>query len=337
MDMKVNKWVAAGLGVVISGVFLVLAFRNLKPEEILSVIQRANFAWLAAAAGLFFVSAVLIAWRWQFLLRSIKPVSLNYLTQLVMIGYMGNNVYPFRTGEILRIVLLQRFEGIAAAKSTMTVIIERVLDGLVMLTFILVSVSVLHISSPEIQTMVRIATPLFLAAIAVFFVLAARPNALRRVIRLFSHILPGRLHTIVEHLGEEIVEGLEGLRSPKEFVGAVFASFASWGVQAFVYWMVSFAFNLNVDLATMFLVVGVVNLAGLVPASPGQIGVFEFFTGLVLTAVGVNDTQAHAYALVVHVVIWLPVTLLGFYFLVKQGLGWSTITHAQELEQKAVS
>lgn len=71
----------------------------------------------------------------------------------------------------------------------------------------------------------------------------------------------------------------------------------------------------------MLLTVGVVNLAGLIPASPGQIGVFEFFVSLVLIAVAVPDTVAHAYALVVHVVIWLPVTLVGFFFLVRQGFG----------------
>jgi glycosyltransferase 2 family protein len=335
--MKINKWVAAGVGILISAVFLWIAFRNLKPEEILGVIQTANFTWLALATGVFFISTILIAWRWQFLLNAIQRVPLGYLTQLVMIGYMGNNVYPFRTGEILRIVLLQRYQQIAAAKSTMTVIVERVFDGLVMLTFILVSVNLLGITSPEIQTMARIGTPLFLVALAGFFVLAARPNLLRRVLHLISRFLPGKLHRIIEHLGEEIITGLEGLRSPKDLAGTIFASYASWGVQAILYWMVAFAFSLNVNLATMFLVVGVVNLAGLVPASPGQIGVFEFFTGLVLTAVGVNETQAHAYALVVHVVIWLPVTLLGFYFLVRQGLGWNAITHAQELEQSAVS
>ena len=85
----------------------------------------------------------------------------------------------------------------------------------------------------------------------------------------------------------------------------------------------------------MLLTVGVVNLAGLIPASPGQIGVFEFFVSLVLIAVGVADTEAHAYALVVHLVIWLPVTLAGFAFLVRQGLGWGAITHARELEQVA--
>jgi hypothetical protein len=50
----------------------------------------------------------------------------------------------------------------------MTIIVERVFDGLVMLTFILISVNLLGITSPEIQAMTRFGTPLFLLALAVF-------------------------------------------------------------------------------------------------------------------------------------------------------------------------
>jgi uncharacterized protein (TIRG00374 family) len=333
--MKINKWVVAALGIAISAVFLYFAFGKLQLAEVFSHIRQANFAWLALAAGVFFISTALIALRWQYLLRSIQPVPLGYLMQLVMIGYAGNNVYPFRTGEILRIVLLQRQHRVPIAKSTTTVVVERVFDGLVMLTFIVVSLALLHITSPHIQTMIRVAAPLFLALVIAFLALAARPNLLRRRLRSAERFLPGRLSRIADHIGEGILHGLEGLRSPADLAGAVFSSFATWGVQAALYWMVAFAFNLNVSLAAMFLVVGVVNLAGLVPASPGQVGVFEFFTGLVLGAVGVGETQAHAYALVAHVVIWLPVTALGFYYLARHGLGWGAITHAGELERSA--
>jgi uncharacterized membrane protein YbhN (UPF0104 family) len=158
---------------------------------------------------------------------------------------------------------------------------------------------------------------------------------LRRILHLLGRILPGRIHRVMTRLADEVIGGLQGLRSPADLAGAVVFSFASWMVEASVYWIVSFAFGLGVGYPVMLLTVGVVNLAGLIPASPGQIGVFEFFVSLVLIAMGVADAEAHAYALAVHVVIWLPVTLAGFAFLVRQGLGWGDITHARELEQVA--
>jgi hypothetical protein len=36
-------------------------------------------------------------------------------------------------------------------------------------------------------------------------------------------------------------------------------------------------------------------------------------------------------------VIWLPVTLVGFAFLARQGLGWNALTHARDLEDKVAA
>lgn len=334
--MKINKWLVASLGIFISGVFLWFAFRNLKPEAVWLHIQQINLAWLIIGAAVYFIAVTLISLRWQFLLRASKLISVWSLVPLVAIGYMGNNVYPFRSGEVLRILLLQREQRVPIARATTTVVVERAFDGIVMLTFIVVSLLLVDINSPEIRKVAMVAAPIFLTSATVFFIMAARPDWLRRLMYLTRYVLPGRVHKIISHIGEDVIDGLKGLRTPKDLAGAVICSFASWMVEAFVYWLVSFAFNLEVGYPVMLLTVGVVNLAGLIPASPGQIGVFEFFGGLVLIAAGIDATQAQAYILVVHVVIWLPVTLVGFFFLVRQGLGWNAITHAQELEQRAV-
>jgi len=335
--MNRNKWLAALFGILISLIFLWIAFRNLKPEEVWSNIREANPVLLVIGAIWYFSAVTIISLRWRFLLRSIKPIPLRSLIPLVCIGYTGNNIYPFRSGEILRIVLLQRDHGIRIAQATTTVIVERVFDGLVMLTFILVPLLFLDIPSPEVRTVATFAAPIFLTALVVFFVLAARPDLLRALLRVVSRILPERLGHFLHRIGEEIIEGLEALRTPGDLAGAVISSFLSWGLEASVYWIVSLAFNLGVSYPTMLLVVGVVNLAGLIPASPGQFGVFEFFVSTVLIGVAVPEAQAQAFALVVHMVIWLPVTLVGLYFLARQGLGIGAIAEARDLEQQVVS
>lgn len=332
--LKNTKWLAAGLGIGISAVFLWLAFRDLKPEDVWAYIQTADFAWLIIGAAVYFIGVTLISLRWHFLLRAIQFVSLRALVPLVTIGYMGNNVYPFRSGEFLRVYLLRRNHRFPGMKAMTTVIVERVFDGLVMLSFIALALLLGEITAPPIKRIVVIAAPLFLSAVLVFFLLAARPKTLRQLLHTFGRFVPGGLHHTLTRIADEVTAGLEGLRSPSNLAGAALSSFASWMVEAVVYWIVAWAFHLNLDYSVMLLTVGVVNLAGLIPASPGQIGVFEVFVSLVLVAAQVAPEQARAYALVVHVVIWLPVTLVGFYFLARQGLGWSAITHARELEKQ---
>lgn len=328
-----RKRIALAIGIIVSAIFLGLAFRGLHPAQFWASIQQANPVLLILAMGVYGIAVTIISLRWQFLLRALAPVSLANLIPLVSIGYMGNNIYPFRSGEVLRIVLLRRHHDVPYARGATTVIVERVFDGLVMLTFVLLPLTFLDVVSDNVQRIATLTTPIFLSALAVFLVLAARPNWLRALVSLVARWLPSRLQTILTDLSEEIILGLEGLRTPADFIGTVISSYATWAVEASVYWIVAFAFGLDLSYPVMLLTVGVVNLAGLLPASPGMIGVFEFFVREVLVAVGVDETTALAYAIAVHVVIWLPPTLAGFIFLTREGMGLRDVASAQKLKQ----
>ena len=334
--MNRKQQLAVLVGLLISAVFLWFAFRDLNPEQVLDEIQQANMAWLLIGAVWYFVAVTVITLRWQFLLRAIKFVSLRRLYPLVCIGYMGNNVYPFRSGEALRIFLLQRNNDVPIIRATTTVIVERVFDGLVMLTFIIVPLQFIDVASDDVRKVATFAAPIFLFALAVFLVLSAQPNLMRRLVAFFVGFMPEKLGSIISGISEEIIKGLESLRSPMYLAGAVGSSYLTWALEATVYWMVSFAFGLETSYAVMLVVVGTVNLAGLLPASPGQIGVFEFFVSAVLIGVGIDEILAASYALTVHIVIWLPVTVVGFIFLIREGLGWNAITRAHEIEEQAI-
>jgi uncharacterized protein (TIRG00374 family) len=257
------------LGLAISAIFLYIAFHGQKPEEVIGFIQQANMPLLLIAAAWFFVSVYVIALRWQYLLRSTKLVSAGTLFRLVCISYMGNNVYPLRGGEALRILLLQRSDGVPIVRSTTITIVERIFDGIVMVTFVVLALVVLDIQSPELRAIASVTAPLFVILLVVFFVLALKPNLMRSLVAFFSRFLPGRLRDIALKLSEEVIGALEGLRSPADLAGTVFFSYLSWALEATVYWIVAFAFGLDTPFAAMLLVIGVINLAGLLPASPG--------------------------------------------------------------------
>lgn len=281
------------------------------------------------------LAVITIAWRWQFLLKSLGNVPLLPLSQIVSIGYMGNNVYPLRAGEALRIFLLKRNHQIPVTAAVTTVFVERVFDGIVMLSFLLLGLVLSNVQSELIQQTAVVASVIFGIAVIIFFSLAAFPKIMRELVVRVASFLPESLEKIALTLSEEVLKGLDGLRNPLQLAGTVFASYLTWAIEASVYWMVMWAFGLDLPYPAALLVVGTVNLAGLIPASPGQVGVYEFFASSVMMALGVQEGTALAFALVVHLVIWLPVTLVGFIFLLRYGFGWNTITHARELEEAA--
>lgn len=327
--------IAVLFGLLISVVFLILAFQGLHPEAVLASLGAANVPLLIVAAVIFFPRVLVATWRWQFLLDVVGRVPMGALFRLVCIGYMGNNVYPLRAGEALRVYLLKRNHDLPVTPSLMTIVVERVFDGIVMLTFIVLSLLLVDVQSDEIRTVASVAAPIFIGSIAAFVLLAMIPQWTQRLVERVTSFLPDAIGGAINGFAADILGVLAGLRSPAQLIGALVTSYLSWAFEAFIYWMVMWAFGLDLGYPVALLLVSTVNLAGLIPASPGQVGVYEFFASAVMMAVGVPQDTAVAFALTVHVVIWLPVTVAGFVFLVRQGMGWQSITRARELEASA--
>ncbi len=71
---------------------------------------------------------------------------------------------------------------------------------------------------------------------------------------------------------------------------------------------------------------GVANMATLIPSSPGYIGQFEFGVRLVLSgALGVPETPALAYAILVHAALYFPITIWGIVEWFRQQLSFKQI------------
>ena len=129
------------LGVLISGFFLYLVLRKLHWAEFWEALKTANYWWLLPGVAVYFVGVWVRAWRWHYLLRPLKSIPTRTMFPIVAIGYMGNNIYPARAGEVLRAVVLKRREGVPISASLATMIVERIFDGVVMLAFVFVNLA----------------------------------------------------------------------------------------------------------------------------------------------------------------------------------------------------
>jgi hypothetical protein len=99
------------------------------------------------------------------------------------------------------------------------------------------------------------------------------------------------------------------------------------------YWFVMHAFEMDLSFFTLMLMNGIVNLSTTLPAAPGYLGTFDAPGIAVLVAFGVARELATAYTLVLHAALWLPITLLGFFYMIREGLRWGDLTKASQLRE----
>jgi hypothetical protein len=329
----VKRWQLV-IGIIISGLFLWLALRGLHLDDVWRALQHGNYLWLIPSVGVYFLAVWARTWRWHYMLRPLKVISLNRLFPVVVIGYMGNNVYPFRAGEVLRSYVLRRREGVAMSASMATVIVERVFDGLVMLMFVFAALPLAPLPSDSLRTIVILASVIFFGALLLFFALAAMPErALRFTEIVVNAFLPQRLRQPLLDMAHQFLAGLESLRSFRDVLMIFVTSLVIWLLETVKYWFVMQAFPFEVGFFALMLMNGVVNLATTLPSAPGYVGTFDAPGIAVLQLYGVRGAVATAYTLVLHAALWLPITLLGIYYMIREGMGWSDFGRATEVRQ----
>jgi glycosyltransferase 2 family protein len=323
-----KKW-QFWLGVLISILFIWLALRGLHLNDFWGAVKQANYIWLIPGIGVYFIGVWVRAWRWHYLLRPIKNIPTSKMFPITTIGYMGNNIYPARAGEVLRAVILKRKEGVSVSASLATIIVERIFDGVVMLAFVFVNLSELARLTGSsgfvgnIQQVAVIGTGVFLGALVVFLIAAMFPQITLKVGLWFIYrFVPKRLQERIISLTSKFLDGLVSLRSPFNVLMVFFTSVLIWLLETGKYWFVMHAFDFNVSFFALMLMNGIVNLATTIPSAPGYIGTFDAPGIAVLTAYGVDQATAAGYTLVLHVALWLPITLLGAYYLAREGIKW---------------
>ena len=277
----------------------------------------------------YFVAAYILTWRWYFLLRPVKEVNPNQLYATVIMGYMGNNIYPARIGELLRAYLLKRNQQLDYAPSLATILVERIFDGLVMLSFILTALLFVDFDEPLLRGVIQVMAPLFFGALIVFTLLALRPDLTRGLYTsLINRFAPLKARERLLELADRFMSGLAALAKPELLALTWIFSLASWTVEASTYWIVLQAFDFSVSFWVLLLVLGIANLTTVLPSTPGYVGTFHGAVVLTLAAFDVPREQAGPYAIVMHMVLWLPITLAGALLLWRQGMSWRDLNRA---------
>lgn len=301
--------VLAGLSVSLA--FTYLAVRHIDVGVFWKGVRESNYWWVAPSLVTLAAAVLLRALRWRFLFAARTRPPFGAVLSALLIGYLVNNLLPARAGEAARVVALHQAAGTSRVEAVGTAVTERLYDVLALVVLLFASLPFL----PQV-TWVRGAAILGAALVAVILLVVAvlarwgdRP--VRFVLRPLARF-PGLSEERTGHAAANLVHGLAAFRDPRLAVPGFLLSAASWLVLGLSYWLLLIGFHLGLGFGAGLLVVIATNLAMILPSSPGAVGVFEAATQLALRAWGVGDSEALSYAVVLHVVNFVPYIVVGY-------------------------
>jgi glycosyltransferase 2 family protein len=298
------------LGAAASVVFMALALRRLDASALYASLRgRQAFPWIPLAVGSYLVGHVVRGFRCRLLVAREAALPLYTAANVVVVGYAANNVFPARLGELIRAGMLTERTGIPVAQSLTITLIERVLDGLAILTLLVVCLLSAEGAAPDFAThVVEVAAIVFGSALLGLLLAMHAPGLVVTIASRVGSRLPHGWHDRLVRLASNVTNAGTCLRDARGAAWLALSSLVIWVLEAGMFLAVLRAFSLPASPMLAGIAMSVTNLGLLVPSSPGFIGPFHYFCSRALMAYGIEQTPAVAYATAVHLTFFVPVT-----------------------------
>jgi uncharacterized membrane protein YbhN (UPF0104 family) len=136
----------------------------------------------------------------------------------------------------------------------------------------------------------------------------------------FVGLLPERFATRLMAILDRAFSATDCLRDVRLAITILVLSLAAWIVEGTMFLTVLPAFDLGLKPLYAAMALSVTNLGILIPSSPGYVGPFHYFCMQGLRIFGVPQETALGYAIMVHLLYYVPVTLWGMAVLAAYGI-----------------
>jgi uncharacterized protein (TIRG00374 family) len=318
-----TAWLKPIIGIAISAFFIWLALRNLSLHDIGTALAGADWRLVALALPCLAIGYTARITRWWVMLRPSAPdLRWTSAASPFLISIAANNVLPLRIGDVLRLFAFRGRPGLEAGRVGGTLLVERLLDLFVLLAIFALVLPYVPASADNAR-IVTAATWAALAGAVALLGLVLLPAIERLVLSRIAQIpavrgsaLAGKLLGIVSALVDTLVR----LGRPSRIAALILLSLAAWLFEGGVFVAAAGAAGVPLSLQGSFFALAVATLSTLLPSSPGYVGTFHFFGMQAAMAFGAAQPNAAAFAIIAHLMLWLPTTAAGLI-----AFTWSTL------------
>ncbi|MCP5102257.1 MAG: flippase-like domain-containing protein [bacterium] len=311
-----KKWIRYLVGLAITLLTLWLSFRNLDWTTLKDSLANIKFIWVLPAALNTLFSVYLLSWRWQLILRAKENIPLTDLFKVNIISQYLNILLPGRFGELLKVWLVSRRHNHSGFYVLGTVVVDKMFDFFSIVT--LGAFVPLFFAFKEELKGYTVAIIVCAALIPILAIMVWKKDMVRRWLIFFTRFLPRKFGIREKALQffEKGIEAFSLLKNVKMMLKLTAITLVLIMSQALTNFILFQAYGIKLSIWAA-LVLQLILLIGMAPPSvPGKVGIFEYAVIFGLsTTFGLDKSLAFSYALMLHLVAYLPKIILGFVFM----------------------
>lgn len=331
--MKFKKLLKLLFGVLMAAFFIWLMLRSVDIASLKDALIRVRLGWIFLALLALLVGYAIRIQRWHLMLSVDNPdLSWHACVGPLLGGFAMNNILPFRAGDFIRTFAFNNQLGVTPSGVLATLFIERLLDLLMLLFFLIVGLHLFNVDIGLLFNIGELAIVFF--SIGILFLLLM-PNLLKPlpffICTQLSKLLPGvaqRIKVTLDHIFS-VLHHLSGIR----LMAILLAwSLLAWLLEGFAFLFVAISLPGLDNVSASWLALSVGTLSTLIPSTPGYIGTFDFFTSESMKIFSNSAASSIAFAFLIHLVIWGPITLIGGFYMLINALGGKTISNRATYE-----
>jgi glycosyltransferase 2 family protein len=319
--------------------FLNIIFIDINLDEFYKSWHDLNYFLIIPAVGFVILGSVIQAIRWKIILTNLSSFKFTQLFPSVLIGHMANHILPAKAGEFIKCYYLGKKTGCSKIAIFSTIVIERVFDGIMILSFLIVFIFGISKAQSELVWMGVLGAILYGV---VFLFLLFIIFQVQQIDKLIKFLLPQKISQIAVKYLHTFSEGLQILKEVKQLARIMILSIIMWLVIAVALIPLIWMFNFELPFYTSFALLACIALGLSIPSAPGGIGIVSFATIFSLKIIFVesgqtisNDlyTKIVTFSLLSNIVMALPEIVLGLTFTIRENFSLFTIEKTKDDRQ----
>ncbi len=313
--------------------FLYLIFSNFDFKELFLTIKGFDIKYILLFVFVILSSFFCRACCFKQLISKTVDVSVWELLPLCITGASLNIVLPARAGDIFRAYYIGHKHSVNKVKIFGTVMLERIFDGLVILSFLLLAIF-LYNKNPLAQKLCIVASFIFFGALICAYI-AIRFNKTDAICNFLyekSQFLPEKLKIPVNSLLKFInkvcnsfVAGFEILQYPKKLVKVMVFALGIWCFECLKYYVTIQGIGCDVDWSVVLFIIPFLALACMIPSTSIFIGPYQFAVITAFAIYNVPKETALAISLVEQAIVTIVTSLIASLFLIKNNISYKEI------------